>query len=110
MEEKRDEAYALLIRKLNSLDDLLHDKIGLPLMEINASMCVSKGVLVVMPGSMSATYILDLEEGLNDIANVKQIKIVRVVQDNKNKTQHQENTGNDNEDEEHIDDNNEEDN
>ena len=81
MEERRKDAGLMLLRELALLktDDLPHDTLGLPLMQINASMCVCRGVLVVMPGSTSATYILDIAEGVQDLSNVRNITITRVL-------------------------------
>jgi hypothetical protein len=56
-----------------------HDNLGMPLMTINASMCVCRGVLVVMPGGTSATYILDLADGVTDLTGVRNIRISHVV-------------------------------
>jgi hypothetical protein len=80
LEEKRLQSAMGLIRGLHALCvDLRHDTAGMPLMHINASMCVSHGVLVVMPGSVSATYILDIQEGTTDLMKGKNIKITHVL-------------------------------
>jgi hypothetical protein len=56
------------------------DGVGLPLMSVRGSMCVTRGVLVVMPGGISATYVLDIEGGgLEDLSHVKTIQITQVV-------------------------------
>jgi hypothetical protein len=54
----------------------------MPLMEINGSMCVAKGVLVVCPGNQSATYVLDIKgEDALDLSNVRTITITKFVKD-----------------------------
>jgi len=82
IEERRKDANLRLIAQLATLtrdDDLPMDRLGVPLMGINTSLCISRGVLVVMPGSTSATYILDLAEGADDLANARTIRILRTV-------------------------------
>lgn len=82
LDEKRRESAMGLIRGLYALrTDLPHDTMGMPLMHINASMCVCRGVLVVMPGSVSATYILDIADGTSDLTNVKHIRITHVLEE-----------------------------
>ena len=82
LEDKRTTAGMTLVRTLARLDDpLTHDALGMPLMSINGSMCITRGVLVVMPGGMSATYVLDLqgEYTPEDLASVKTIQITSVI-------------------------------
>jgi hypothetical protein len=82
LNEKRDESAMALIRCLNQNTlQIPHDAVGLPLMNINASMCVCRGVLVVMPGATSATYILDLADGVTDLSGVRNIRVSHVVED-----------------------------
>jgi hypothetical protein len=62
--------------------NFIDDGIGMPLMEINGSMCVAKGVLVVCPGNQSATYVLDIKgEDALDLSNVRTITITKFVKD-----------------------------
>lgn len=85
LEDKRLEAAAALLRALATNDvDVSYDTLGLPLMEVNGSMCVARGVLVVMPGSVSATYVLDVERAGDggqalDLTGVKTITITHVL-------------------------------
>jgi hypothetical protein len=71
-----------LVRALHLIgpDMMRHDNLGMPLMNINASMCVCRGVLVVMPGGTSATYILDLADDVTDLTGVRNIRISHVVE------------------------------
>ena len=55
------------------------DTIGMPLMEMRGSMCISRGVLVVTPGSVSATYVLDIEPRRGDIPNTLDLSGVRNI-------------------------------
>jgi hypothetical protein len=59
------------------------DAVGMPLMETNGSMCVTRGVLVVCPGSECATYVLDIEpqKGALDLGKVRTITITQVMED-----------------------------
>ena len=107
LDEKRLEACMALLRVLSRLPvssgagdsstaPLPRDTLGMPLMRIKASFCVAKGVLVVMPGGRSATYVLDIlggdddEDGLARMSGgnlvldsgIKNIRILRVVEDN----------------------------
>ena len=81
MQAKRASAAVDLLRVLiDRADPLPRDTVGMPLMSVRGSMCVTRGVLVVMPGGVSATYVLDLEDtGLADLAQVKSIQITQVV-------------------------------
>ena len=81
LQGKRAAAAVDLLRILiDRNDELPRDTVGLPLMSVRGSMCVTKGVLVVMPGGVSATYVLDLADtGLEDLAQVKTIQITQVV-------------------------------
>ena len=81
IEERRKDACLRLVACLARLtpEDLPPDRLGVPLMGINTSLCISRGVLVVMPGATSATYILDIDEGMEDLANARTIRITRTV-------------------------------
>ena len=83
LDEKRQAAAMGLIRELARLteQELPHDLTGLPLMSVRCNMCVSHGVLVVMPGSTSATYVLDITDRLDalDLDQIQTIRISRVV-------------------------------
>ncbi len=72
-----------LVREMHHLHaggrEWQQDGLGMPLMTINASMCVCRGVLVVLPGGTSATYILDLADGVTDLTGVRNIRISHVV-------------------------------
>ena len=67
--------------------EITKDNIGLPLMNIDFNICVSKGVLLVGSNSNSATYILDIEDnndanGSLDLSGVKTIKIIQKFDNN----------------------------
>ena len=81
IEERRKDACLRLVACLARLtpEELPLDRLGVPLMGINTSLCISRGVLVVMPGATSATYILDIDEGMEDLANARTIRITRTV-------------------------------
>jgi hypothetical protein len=82
LDVKRGQSALSLIRSIYAMrDPLPHDTVGLPLMHINASMCVCRGILVVMPGATSATYILDLSDGTTDLTGVRNIRISQLVTD-----------------------------
>jgi hypothetical protein len=86
LQEKKNEAIMALIRQLYSLSEvqLPVDLVGLPLMSVNYNLCVSRGVLVVGPGSTNATYILDIDGHIDadtgelDLSGIKTIKITDV--------------------------------
>jgi hypothetical protein len=85
---KKNEALLNLARTIYAQDaTFVNDDVGMPLMEMDGSMCVSRGVLVVCPGGHSATYVLDIEQphaadgdGTLDLTNVRNITITHVVQ------------------------------
>ena len=81
LEAKRTAAAVDLVRVLSDLPAMMPpDDVGMPLMSVRGSMCVTRGVLVVMPGGISATYVLDIEGGgLEDLSQVKTIQITQVV-------------------------------
>ena len=83
LDEKRREACMALLRVLarSPPDEAQWDTVGMPLMQIKASFCVARGVLVVMPGGRSATYVIDIlgDDGGELDANVKTIKILRMI-------------------------------
>lgn len=81
--KKNDAAMALLRALAKPALRVEADTLGLPLMSVNGSMCVTRGVLVVMPGQVSATYVLDLQEGEapDDLTHVKTIQIMSVVEE-----------------------------
>jgi hypothetical protein len=86
---KKNEALLNLARTIYAQDSTFEaDDVGLPLMEMDGSMCVSRGVLVVCPGGQSATYVLDVEQphGTDpavplDLTNVRNITITHVVKE-----------------------------
>ena len=83
---KKNEALLNLARTIYAQDaTFVPDDVGMPLMEMDGSMCVSRGVLVVCPGGQSATYVLDIEQphaaagsGL-DLTDVRTITITHVM-------------------------------
>jgi hypothetical protein len=87
LQEKRVEAELALLNVIaqthhTSLRPL--DSIGLPLMSVSGRMCVSRGVLVLLPGRTAATYVLDLEDedgdaNGEDLSDVQSITITHVV-------------------------------
>jgi hypothetical protein len=83
---KKNEALLNLARTIYAQDArFVNDDVGMPLMEMDGSMCVSRGVLVVCPGGQSATYVLDIEQphaadGTLDLTNVRNITITHVMQ------------------------------
>ena len=82
LDDKRATAAMALLRVLAGVRELPPDTVGLPLMSVRCSLCVTRGVLVVMPGSVSATYVLDLlptEDVGGDLSQIKMIQIARVV-------------------------------
>lgn len=87
LEKKMTDVCNIMIRAVNQIqkDEFIRDTIGLPLMDIDGSMCISRGVLVVCPGSVSATYVLDIEPQRGespaslDLSNVKTINILQVL-------------------------------
>jgi len=89
LEYKKENA---LIKMMHGLDkihgkEITKDNIGLPLMNIDFNICVSKGVLLVGSNSNSATYILDIEDnndanGRLDLSGVKTIKIIQKFDNN----------------------------
>ena len=84
LDDKRQNAAMALVRALAlPAVRLVPDTLGMPLMSVNGSMCVTRGVLVVMPGQVSATYVIDLQEGQtpDDLAHVKTIQIMSVVEE-----------------------------
>ena len=85
---KKNEALLNLARTIYAQDaTFVPDDVGMPLMEMDGSMCVSRGVLVVCPGGQSATYVLDIEQphaaadGTLDLTDVRTITITRVMAD-----------------------------
>ena len=85
---KKNEALLNLARTIYAQDaTFAPDDVGMPLMEMDGSMCVSRGVLVVCPGGQSATYVLDIEQphaaadGTLDLTDVRTITITRVMSD-----------------------------
>ena len=84
LDDKRQSAAMALVRELAKPTLRLEaDTLGMPLMSVSGSMCVTRGVLVVMPGGLSATYVLDLQEGEapEDLTHVKTIQIMSVVEE-----------------------------
>jgi hypothetical protein len=84
IEDKRQNAAIALVRSIAQPALRMEaDVLGMPLMSVNGSMCVTRGVLVVMPGQVNATYVLDLQEGEapDDLAHVKTIQIMSVVEE-----------------------------
>jgi hypothetical protein len=80
LDARCQESTMALVRTLHSVcAGVTHDTVGLPLMTINASMCVCRGVLVVLPGGTSATYVLDLADGITDLTGVRNIRVSHVV-------------------------------
>ena len=81
--KKRSDATFGIIRRIFKLTDkqIPVDTVGLPLMGVNYNLCVSKGVLLVGPGSTNATYVLDIKGFVNsvtgslDLTGVKNIII-----------------------------------
>ena len=80
----RDNALVQLLDAMESVRPAMLpvDTIGLPLMQVNCNMCISKGILVVTGGSDSASYILDIsgaeedEPGVvHDLTNVRTIQL-----------------------------------
>jgi hypothetical protein len=86
---KKNEALVNIARTIHAQAAVFQrDEVGMPLMEMNGSMCVARGVLVVCPGSQSATYVLDVEQphGADpaaplDLTNVRNITITHVMND-----------------------------
>ena len=80
--KKKDDAQLALIHMLHELDDdaLPEDNVGLPLMELPYNLCVSRGVLVVGPGSTQATYVLDIEGSADKDLNLDGVKTIVVSQ------------------------------
>ena len=89
LREKQCDAGMAVIRSLAGLlrsgaDPLPHDRLGMPLMSVDGSMCVTRGVLVVLPGRISATYVLDIQEQdgvAMDMSRIQTIRVTRVVTD-----------------------------
>lgn len=84
---ERDNAVLQLVDALEQISprDAAPDTIGLPLMDVNCSLCVSahRGVLVVSGGADCVSYVLDIEEddlspGGLDLTSVKEIQIADV--------------------------------
>ena len=71
----------MMYRVLNKCKEhqIPRDTIGMPLMEMKGSMCISRGVLVVTPGSVSATYVLDIEPRKGDASNTLDLSGVRNI-------------------------------
>ncbi len=83
---RKSEALINLARTIHAQSSVFaNDDVGMPLMEINGGMCVSRGILVVCPGSQAATYVLDVESHATDapldLSNVRTITITHRVQD-----------------------------
>jgi hypothetical protein len=81
---KKQEAMINFVRTIRARrGGIVTDTVGMPLMETNGSMCVARGVLVVCPGSESATYVLDIEpqKGPLDLSKVRTITITQVLED-----------------------------
>jgi hypothetical protein len=89
--QKKNDAMLNLARTIHSRNPAFSaDNVGMPLMETTGSMCVSRGVLVVCPGSLSATYVLDIEQARGaaagapmDLSQVRTITITGVLEDEK---------------------------
>jgi hypothetical protein len=78
---KRNEALVNLARTIHAQSSVFErDDVGMPLMEMTGSMCVSRGILVVCPGSDVATYVLDIE-GSDDLTNVRNITVTHTVRE-----------------------------
>ena len=82
--DKKTEATLNMVRTIYSYNQrFIDDDIGMPLMEINGSMCVARGLLVVCPGNQSATYVLDIQgDAAADLSNVRTITVTKFVKDN----------------------------
>ena len=79
LQGKKNEAMVNFVRTIRSLGGVIApDTVGMPLMETNGSMCVTRGVLVVCPGSECATYVLDIEQQ-GDLSKVRTITITQVM-------------------------------
>jgi len=81
LELKQEEAIIMMLRSLGRCEEaqIPQDTIGMPLMEMRGSMCISRGVLVVVPGSVSATYVLDIEPRKGDASNALDLSGVRNI-------------------------------
>ncbi len=81
---KKENSLIKLIHGLDKLSEkeLIPDVIGLPLMNVDSNICVSRGILLVGNNSTSATYVLDIEgntdeHGRLDLTGVKTIRIIQ---------------------------------
>jgi hypothetical protein len=81
LQAKKNEAMVNFVRTIRSLRGAIQpDTVGMPLMETNGSMCVTRGVLVVCPGSECATYVLDIEQQ-GDLSSVRTITITQFMEE-----------------------------
>lgn len=89
LSDKKLEALVNLARTISSANPVFNrDIVGMPLMEMTGSMCVTRGVLVVCPGSLSSTYVLDIEPPRGaapgaplDLSNVRTITVTQIMED-----------------------------
>jgi len=88
LESKRVNALSKLINCLDSIQDeameLPMDVIGMPLMNINFNVCISKGVIIVGKNSNKAVYVLDIQSAKNyepnGSLNLEDVKTIEIVQ------------------------------
>ena len=79
--KKRSEAINGIIRRIFRLTEtqIPVDTVGLPLMGVNYNLCVSKGVLLVGPGSTNATYVLDIKGFVNSVTGSLDLTGVKTI-------------------------------
>jgi len=88
LESKRENALSKLIHALDNLQDetveLPRDEIGMPLMNVNFNVCISKGVIVVGKNSSKAVYVLDIQSAKNyesnGSLNLEDVRSIEITQ------------------------------
>lgn len=95
LESKRGNALLKLINCLDNIRDesidLPTDDVGMPLMNVNFNVCISKGVIIVGKNSNKAVYVLDIQSAKNyepdgslNLEDVKSIEITQKFSASKN--------------------------
>jgi len=88
LEYKKENALIKMMHGLDKAAEVPRDEVGLPLMNIDFNICVSRGVLLVGSNSTSATYVLDIDghmdaHGNLDLSGIKTIRVVQTFDDSK---------------------------